>query len=63
MKILSVLKNQGKGKGGEIHITDAIKTLVKKNEKFYGNIFKGKYIDCGTLNGFIKSGITISKYL
>ena len=62
-KILSVLKNQKKGKGGEIHITDAIKTLVKKNEKFYGNIFKGKYIDCGTLDGFINSGITISKYL
>ena len=47
-KILSVLKNQGRGKGGEIHITDAIKTLVKRNEKFYGNIFRGKYIDCGT---------------
>ena len=63
MKILSVLKNQPKGKGGEIHITDAIKTLVKKNEKFYGNIFKGKYIDCGTLDGFVNSGLTISKYL
>ena len=63
MKILSVLKNQGKGRGGEIHITDAIKTLVKKNEKFYGNIFKGKYIDCGTLDGFVNSGLTISKYL
>ena len=62
-KILSVLKNQGKGKGGEIHITDAIKTLVKRNEKFYGNIFKGKYIDCGTLEGFIKSSIIVSKYL
>ncbi len=63
MEILSVLKSQGKGKGGEIHITDAIKTLIKKNKKFYGNIFKGKYIDCGTLHGFINSGLTISKYL
>ena len=62
-KILSVLKDQGRGKGGEIHITDAIKTLVKENEKFYGNIFKGKYIDCGTLEGFINSGLTISKFL
>ena len=62
-KILSVLKNQKRGKGGEIHITDAIKFLVKRNEKFYGNIFKGKYIDCGTLEGFIKSSITVSKYL
>ena len=63
MKILSVLKNQGKGRGGEIHITAAIKTLIKKNEKFYGNIFKGKYIDCGTLDGFVNSGLIISKYL
>ncbi len=62
-KILSILKNQKRGKGGEIHITDAIKFLVKNNEKFYGNIFKGKYIDCGTLEGFIKSSITVSKYL
>jgi len=62
-KIFSVLKNQRRGKGGEIHITDAIKSLVKRNEKFYGNIFKGKYIDCGTLEGFINSGTTISKYL
>ena len=62
-KILSVLKMQDRGKGGEIHITDAIKTLVKKDEKFYGIIFKGKYIDCGTLDGFITAGLTISKYL
>ena len=62
-KILSVLKNQSRGKGGEIHITDAIKTLIKNNEKFYGNIFKGKYIDCGTLQGFVNSGHKISKYL
>ena len=62
-KILSVLKDQGKGKGGEIHITDAIKTLIKRNEKFYGNIFKGKYIDCGTIKGFVESGLKISKYL
>ena len=62
-EILSVLKNQEKGKGGEIHITDAIKNLVKRNKKFYGCIFKGKYIDCGTLEGFINSGQTISKYL
>ena len=62
-KILSVLKSQRKGKGGEIHITDAIKTLIKRNEKFYGNIFKGKYIDCGTIDGFIESGLKISKYL
>ena len=60
-KILAVLKNQKKGKGGEIHITDAIKTLIMKGEKFYGNIFKGKYLDSGTLEGYIKSNLKISK--
>ena len=38
-----------------------IRRLIKKGSKFYGNIFKGKYLDCGTLNGYIKSGIEISK--
>ena len=60
-KILSVLKNQKRGKGGEVHITDAIKTLINKNEKFYGNIFKGKYLDSGTLEGYILSNLKISK--
>ena len=60
-KILSVLKNQKKGKGGEIHITDAIKTLIERGEKFYGNIFRGKYLDSGTLESYIKSNLIISK--
>tara|TARA_X000001036_G_scaffold357117_1_gene339286 strand:+ start:7 stop:819 length:813 start_codon:yes stop_codon:yes gene_type:complete len=60
-KILLVLKNQERGKGGEIHITDSIKTLIKNDEKFYGNIFKGKYLDSGTLEGYIKSNLEISK--
>ena len=60
-KILSVLKNQKKGKGGEIHITDAIKTLIVRGEKFYGNIFRGKYLDSGTLESYIKSNLIISK--
>ena len=38
-----------------------ILTTINKNNKFYGNIFKGKYLDCGTLNGYIESGIEILK--
>ena len=49
------------GHGKEIHITDAIKNLIYKNENFYGNIFKGKYLDCGTLSGYINSSLEISK--
>ena len=58
MKKLQKLKP---GQGGEIHITDAIRQLIKDGEKFYGNIFQGKYLDCGTLNGYINSTIEISK--
>ena len=59
--IFKEIKNLKPGSGGEIHITDAIKNLIKKNNKFYGNIFKGKYLDCGTMNGYINSGKIISK--
>ena len=55
------IKKLKPGHGKEIHITDAIKNLIYKNEIFYGNIFKGKYLDCGTLSGYINSGIEISK--
>ena len=60
-KIISEIKKLKPGQGGEIHITDAIRSLIKKEYKFYGNIFKGKYLDCGTLSGYINSGIQISK--
>tara|TARA_B110000971_G_scaffold156350_1_gene159717 strand:+ start:1731 stop:2549 length:819 start_codon:yes stop_codon:yes gene_type:complete len=59
--VMQKLKNLKPGQGGEIHITDAIKELIKDGEKFYGNIFKGKYLDCGTLSGYINSGIQIGK--
>ncbi len=59
--ILKEIKILKPGQGKEIHITDAIKNLIIKKEKFYGNIFKGKYLDCGTLNGYINSGVEISK--
>jgi UTP--glucose-1-phosphate uridylyltransferase len=55
------LKNLKPGQGGEIHITDAIKKLIKDGENFYGNIFKGLYLDCGTLSGYINSTIKISR--
>ena len=60
-KIFSKLKNLKPGKGGEIHITDAIKELIKEGDKFIGHKFRGKYLDCGSMSGYIKSGIEISK--
>ena len=60
-KIFEEIKKLKPGQGGEIHITDAIKNLIYKDNDFYGNIFKGKYLDCGTINGYVESGIQIYK--
>ena len=60
-EIFREIKKLKPGKGGEIHITDAIKNLIYKGNVFFGNIFKGKYLDCGTINGYINSGIQIFK--
>ena len=49
------------GKGGEIHITDAIQSLINNNEKFIGHKFSGKYLDCGTMKGYINSTMEIAK--
>ena len=54
------LKNLKPGKGGEIHITDAIRSLIHDNEKFIAHNFVGKYLDCGTMNGYINSSKEIA---
>ena len=60
-KIFKILQNQKPGKNGEIHITDAIRTLIHKKNKFIGHLFAGKYLDCGSMKGYIKSSLEISK--
>ena len=60
-KIFSKLKNLKPSKGGEIHITDAIQSLINENNKFIAHNFSGKYLDCGSMNGYIKSTLEIAK--
>ena len=60
-KIFNILSKQKAGRNGEIHITDAIKTLIEQKNKFMGHIFSGKYLDCGTMKGYLDSSIKISK--
>ena len=55
------LKKLKPGKDNEIHITDAIQSLIDENEKFIGHNFQGKYLDCGTMGGYINSSLEISK--
>ncbi len=60
-KIFNYLKDQKKGKGDEIHITDAIRRMILDKNLFIGHKFEGNYLDCGSMNGYINSGIEISK--
>jgi UTP--glucose-1-phosphate uridylyltransferase len=60
-KIFKILEKQKAGQNGEIHITDSIRALLHQNNKFIGHIFAGKYLDCGTMKGYINSTLEISK--
>ena len=60
-KIFYKLSKQKPGKGGEIHITDAIQSLIQENNKFVAHNFSGKYLDCGSMSGYIKSTLEIAK--
>ncbi len=62
-KIFKEIKKLKPGQGGEIHITDAIKNLILNGNRFYGKIFSGKYLDCGTLKGYVESSAKITKGL
>jgi len=59
--IFNKLSKLKPGKDGEIHITDAIQSLINDNDKFIGHNFSGKYLDCGTMKGYINSTLEISK--
>jgi len=60
-KIFSKLSKQKPGKGGEIHITDAIQSLIYEKNRFVAHTFSGKYLDCGSMQGYINSSLEISK--
>ena len=59
--IFNKLSKLKPGKNGEIHITDAIQSLINDNNKFIGHTFSGKYLDCGTMKGYINSTLKIAK--
>jgi len=59
--IFKKLQNLKPGNGGEFHITDAIQSLINDGEKFIGHNFSGKYLDCGTMIGYINSTLEMTK--
>lgn len=54
--IFSILENQQPGKGGEIQLTDALKTLGKQ-EAIYAYNFEGRRYDVGDKFGFLEATI------
>jgi len=60
-QIFKKIKSLKSKKGNEIHITDAIQLLINENKKFIAHNFDGKYLDCGTMNGYINSSKEIGK--
>ena len=59
--IFKKIKKLKPGNSGEVHITDAIQNLINDGDKFIGHNFLGKYLDCGTMKGYINSSLEISK--
>ena len=51
--IFDILENQEPGKGGEIQLTDALKTLAA-HEAIYAYNFEGKRYDVGDKLGFFR---------
>lgn len=55
-QIFSILDNTPPGKGGEIQLTDALKTLMSK-QAMYAYNFEGKRYDVGSKFGFLQANI------
>ena len=59
--IFNKIKSIKSIRGKELHITDAIQLLINDKERFIAHNFEGKYLDCGTMSGYINSSKEIGK--
>jgi len=55
-EIFVLLQKTGRGAGGEIQLTDAMRQLVQQGD-FYGVIFEGKRYDAGEKIGYLKATV------
>lgn len=58
-EVMGVLKDQGKGAGGEIQLTDAMARMIG-NQPFHAVTFDGKRYDCGSKAGFVEATLAIA---
>lgn len=54
--IFPLLEKTGRGAGGEIQLTDAMRQLVQQGD-FFGYIFEGKRYDAGEKIGYLKATV------
>ena len=57
--IFEILKDQQAGTGGEIQLTDAIKTLCPR-EPVWGVVYNGRRFDCGTQKGWLAANVQLA---
>jgi len=57
--IFGILETTREGVGGEIQLTDALRTMAQQ-EKVLGLEFEGTYYDVGTVIGFLKTSIAFA---
>lgn len=57
--IFHEIRNQKPGAGGEIQLTDALASLLKK-EDVYAYIYQGKRYDCGSKEGFLQATVELA---
>jgi UTP--glucose-1-phosphate uridylyltransferase len=55
-EIFPILEKTGRGAGGEIQLTDALRELVRRGD-FYGYVFEGKRYDAGEKIGYLKATV------
>ena len=58
-EIFGILHSQKAGAGGEIQLTDALRTLAK-SEPVWGVVYKGRRFDCGTQKGWLAANIQLA---
>lgn len=58
-EIFSILKNQGKGTGNEIQLTDAMHSLMEIQD-FHAVKYEGMSFDCGSRVGFLTANVAFA---
>jgi UTP--glucose-1-phosphate uridylyltransferase len=58
-EVMGILKDQGKGAGDEIQLTDAMAQMIGK-QPFHAVTFNGKRYDCGSKVGYIEANLAVA---